>query len=81
MINSNVECRLSLRTFARAAAIVAMIGISGHAFAAVTAQEAASLKTTLTPLGAERAGSKDGTIPAWTGVEVKGGGGGEWSAL
>jgi len=25
------------------------------------------LKTTLTPLGAEKAGNKDGTIPAWTG--------------
>lgn len=35
--------------------------------AAVTAQEAAQLKTTLTPLGAERQGNKDGTIPAWTG--------------
>lgn len=35
--------------------------------AAVTADEAAALKTTLTPIGAERAGNKDGTIPAWTG--------------
>lgn len=73
MINSNVECRLSLRAFASAATIVAMIGISGHTYAAVTAQEAAALKSTLTPLGAERAGNKDGTIPAWTGTEVKGG--------
>jgi len=36
------------------------------AFAA-TAEEAAQLKTTLTPLGAERAGNKDGTIPEWKG--------------
>jgi hypothetical protein len=35
--------------------------------AAVSADEAAQLKTTLTPLGAERAGNKDGTIPAWDG--------------
>lgn len=35
--------------------------------AGVTPQETAQLKTTLTPLGAERAGNKDGTIPAWTG--------------
>lgn len=35
--------------------------------AAVTAEEAAKLKTTLTPLGAERAGNKDGSIPAWEG--------------
>lgn len=35
--------------------------------AAVSADEAAKLKTTLTPLGAERAGNKDGTIPPWEG--------------
>lgn len=36
-------------------------------FAAVSAEEAAKLKTTLTPFGAERAGNQNGTIPAWTG--------------
>ncbi|MFH0728729.1 MAG: DUF1329 domain-containing protein [Pseudomonadota bacterium] len=36
-------------------------------FAAVTAEEAAKLKTVLTPLGAERAGNAGGTIPAWEG--------------
>jgi hypothetical protein len=35
--------------------------------AAVSAEEAAKLKTTLTPLGAERAGNKDGSIPPWEG--------------
>ena len=35
--------------------------------AQVTSQEAQQLKTTLTPLGAEKAGTKDGSIPAWTG--------------
>jgi hypothetical protein len=32
-----------------------------------TADEAAQLKSSLTPLGAERKGNKDGTIPAWDG--------------
>jgi hypothetical protein len=35
--------------------------------AAVPASEAEALKGALTPLGAERAGNKDGTIPAWNG--------------
>ena len=37
------------------------------ALAKVTAEEAAKLKTELTPMGSERAGNKEGTIPAWTG--------------
>jgi hypothetical protein len=37
------------------------------AMAKVTAEEAATLKTTLTPFGAERAGNEAGTIPAWDG--------------
>ncbi|WP_077037298.1 DUF1329 domain-containing protein [Pelomonas sp. KK5] len=37
------------------------------AHAAVSPEEAARLKTDLTPFGAERAGNKDGSIPAWTG--------------
>jgi hypothetical protein len=41
--------------------------LASTAGAAVTADEAAKLKTTLTPLGAEKAGNKDGTIPAWDG--------------
>lgn len=36
-------------------------------FAKVTPEEAAQLKTVLTPFGAERAGNAAGTIPAWTG--------------
>ena len=40
---------------------------SPAAMAAVSADEAAKLKSELTPLGAERAGNKEGTIPAWTG--------------
>ncbi len=37
----------------------------GHA--AVSPEDAARLGTTLTPMGAERAGNADGSIPAWTG--------------
>lgn len=47
------------------AAVVALTATSGHA--AVSAEEAATLKTTRTPLGAERAGNADGSIPEWTG--------------
>ena len=41
------------------------------AFAQVTPEQAEQLKTTLTPLGAERVGNKEGTIPAWTGGMTK----------
>ena len=37
------------------------------AFAAVTAEEAKQLGTTLTAVGAEKAGNKEGTIPEYTG--------------
>src|SRR5512133_2048521 len=45
--------------------------LAAGAQAAVTAEEAAKLKTTLTPMGAERAGNKDGSIPAWDGGFTK----------
>lgn len=38
-----------------------------YAHAAVTSDEALLLKSELTPMGAERAGNTDGSIPAWTG--------------
>lgn len=41
--------------------------ITQTAWAAVTAEEAKQLGSTLTEFGAEKAGSKDGTIPAYTG--------------
>ena len=41
---------------------------SSHGQAAVTAEEAAKLRGELTPLGAQRQGNKEGTIPAWTGA-------------
>ncbi|WP_435608419.1 DUF1329 domain-containing protein [Pseudomonas knackmussii] len=48
-------------------ALSASLLFAHGAMAAVSADEAAKLKTTLTPLGGERAGSADGSIPAWTG--------------
>lgn len=50
-----------------AAAVGGTLGFANLAAAAVSADEAAQLKTTLTPLGAEKAGNKDGSIPAWNG--------------
>jgi Protein of unknown function (DUF1329) len=52
-----------------AAACAALLPLA--ASAAVTADEAARLKTTLTPLGAERGANKDGSIPAWDGGVTK----------
>lgn len=51
----------------RAALTIAVITVSVPALAGVSADEAARLKRDLTPLGAERAANKDGSIPAWTG--------------
>ena len=47
--------------------LCALMAAAGVVHAAVPAEEAARLKTDLTPLGGERAGNKEGTIPAWTG--------------
>src|ERR1035437_1097408 len=47
--------------------LIALLAITGTGIAQISAQEAQALKTTLTPLGGEKAGNKDGTIPAWTG--------------
>ncbi|PWU28790.1 DUF1329 domain-containing protein [Pseudomonas sp. RW407] len=48
-------------------ALSASLLFAHGALAAVSAEEAGKLKTTLTPLGGERAGNADGSIPAWTG--------------
>ena len=42
----------------------------GHFGYAATPDQAAQLKTTLTPMGGERAGSADGYVPAWTGGDT-----------
>jgi len=54
-------------TFLPLAAIVCGLLATASTWAAVSAEEAAKLKTELTPLGGEKAGNKDGSIPAWTG--------------
>ncbi|MFG0380044.1 DUF1329 domain-containing protein [Pseudomonas sp. zbq_18] len=46
---------------------LAMSLLATSVMAAVSAEEAAKLGTTLTPLGAEKAGNADGSIPEWTG--------------
>ena len=47
--------------------ILLLVITNPFANAAVTPEEAARLRSELTPLGAEKAGNKDGTIPAWDG--------------
>jgi hypothetical protein len=44
-----------------------ILAVTGQAHAAVSASEAAKLGTSLTALGAEKAGNADGSIPAYTG--------------
>lgn len=46
---------------------VALVLLAGNSMAAVSPQDAAKLSSSLTPLGAEKAGNAAGTIPAWTG--------------
>ena len=58
--------RFTTRSIALSVVTAATL-VAGYAYAAVSADEAAKLKSELTPLGGERAGNKDGTIPAWTG--------------
>ena len=47
--------------------LASVLAISGAARAAVSAEEAKQLGTTLTPVGAEKAGNKDGSIPPYEG--------------
>ena len=48
-------------------ALTVAIAAGSAAHAAVSEQDAAQLGKTLTPVGAERAGNRDGTIPEWKG--------------
>jgi hypothetical protein len=57
---------VSMRT-----AATALLVIASAASAAVSPDEARQLGTTLTPWGAEQAGNKDGSIPAYTDGYVK----------
>ncbi len=48
-------------------AMLALSVLAANVMAAVSPEEAAKLGTSLTPVGAEKAGNADGSIPAWTG--------------
>ncbi len=52
-------------------AVMLTAGLAATASAEVSPEEAAKLGTTLTPLGGEKAGNADGTIPAWDGGLTK----------
>jgi hypothetical protein len=52
-------------------ALSASLLFANGTFAAVSADEAAKLKTTLTPFGGERTANPDGSIPAWAGGYTK----------
>ena len=49
------------------AAMAGVLFFAGPALALVPEEQQARLDADLTPLGSERAGNADGTIPAWTG--------------
>lgn len=51
--------------------LVIMLAMSNFAASAVPADEAAKLKSALTPLGGEKAANKDGSIPSWDGGMTK----------
>ena len=48
-------------------AVMALSLLAANVMAAVSPEEAAKLGTSLTPMGSEKAGNADGSIPAWTG--------------
>ena len=60
---------MKLRNLVMLTAITAAYSVS--TLAAVSAEEAKQLGTTLTLTGAEKAGNKEGTIPAYSGEPVK----------
>ena len=57
--------------FSRILITAALAALSFNAGAGVSSEEAAKLGTTLTPIGAEKAGNAEGTIPEWTGGLTK----------
>ena len=56
----------TMRSLAAVTAVVMSFG-TGAVLAKVSPEEAARLKTELMPLGGEKAGNADGSIPAWEG--------------
>jgi hypothetical protein len=57
----------TMNKFLASAVAVTLIGIAAPASAKLSDAEIARLGADLTPVGAEKAGNADGTIPAWTG--------------
>lgn len=62
---------MNLKQTMLAAALGCTMCVHGTVGATATPEEAAQLGKNLTPLGAEKAGNKDGTIPAWDGGLTK----------
>lgn len=62
---------MTIRHSLQMTTIVGALILTLPAIAAVSGEETSRLKTTLTPLGAEKAGNKEGTIPAWDGGYTK----------
>ena len=60
------------RSVLKMTAVAAMVMASSATWAAVSAEEAAKLGKELTPVGAERAGNADGTIPECTPAKQRG---------
>ncbi len=56
-----------MKTATNTLILAAVMAATLPALAAVSADEAAKLKSSLTPVGAEKAGNAAGTIPAWDG--------------
>jgi hypothetical protein len=55
------------KLFSMTASVLAGLALGANAMAAASADEAAKLGTSLTPLGGEKAANADGSIPAWDG--------------
>jgi hypothetical protein len=60
-----------MKTAQHSLVLAVVMAVTLPALAAVGADEAAKLKSSLTPVGAEKAGNKAGTIPAWDGGLTK----------
>ena len=56
-----------MKTTRKLFSVLAFSLLASSVMAAISPEEAAKLGTSLTPLGAEKAGNADGTIPEWTG--------------
>lgn len=56
-----------MRTTRKLVCVLALSLLASGVFAAVSSVEVAKLGSTLTPLGAEKAGNAAGTIPSWNG--------------